>query len=69
MEELVQQVMQKTGISEQQAQGAVNTVVDYLKARLPGPVASQLDAALAGGASTGPAQGMLGGLGGMLDKQ
>ncbi len=69
MEELVREVTQKTGISEQQAKGAIDTVIGYLKGKLPGPVASQLDAVLAGGGSGGTAQDMLGGMGGMLGKK
>ena len=43
MDELVNQVVQKTGISQDQANQAVQTVIGYLKNKLPGPVASQLD--------------------------
>lgn len=50
MEELVKLVMQKTGISEEQARGAVNTVITFLKSKLPAPLASQVDGALAGSA-------------------
>ena len=59
MDELVKQVAQRTGISEDKAQEAVNTVVGFLKARLPEPIAGQLDGILntAGGtiASAGDA--------------
>ena len=48
MDELVNQVVQKTGISQDQATQAVQTVVGYLKDKLPGPVASQLDSVLGG---------------------
>jgi nucleoid DNA-binding protein len=49
MNELVQQVSQRTGLSEDKAQETVNTVVSYLKQKLPAPVASQIDSALEGG--------------------
>jgi hypothetical protein len=40
---LVQLIQEKTGISEEQAQGALNTVVGFLKERLPEPIAGQID--------------------------
>ncbi len=49
MDELIKQVVAKTGISEEQARGAVQTVAAYLKEKLPAPVASQVDAVLSGG--------------------
>jgi hypothetical protein len=71
VDELINQVTQKTGISQDQARGAVQTVVGYLKGKLPPPVAGQLDnilGAQGGGQSSGgmidQAKGMLGGLGG-----
>ena len=42
-------VSKKTGLSEEMAQVAVNTVVEYLKDKLPGPAGAQLDALLDGG--------------------
>lgn len=49
MNELIQQVTQRTGLSEDKARAAVETVVNYLKQKLPGPLGSQIDSALAGG--------------------
>lgn len=71
MEELIKQVAERTGISEQQARGAVDTVLGFLKTRLPEPIAGQLDGLVvgAGGAVGGLADkagDVLGGLGGML---
>ena len=71
MDELVKQVTERTGISEAQARTAVDTVVGFLKQRLPEPLGGQLDSVLAGGAGiagglAGKAGDMLGGLGGML---
>jgi len=40
---------EKTGISEDQARSAVNMVVGFLKERLPGPLAGQVDNVLSGG--------------------
>ena len=70
MDELVNQVCQKTGISQDQAQQAVQTVMGFLKDKLPAPIASQLDNVLSGqggaGGIAGQAGQALGGLGGMM---
>ncbi len=58
MDELVKLVQQKTGISEDQAKTAVTTVIDFIKQRLPGPIASQVDGVL----NNPNAAGALGGL-------
>jgi len=63
MDELISQVTQRTGISENQAQQAVQVVVNFLKGRLPGPLASQLDN-FVGGQSGGANLGNIGGQGG-----
>lgn len=64
MEELIQLVAQKTGLSEEMAKVAVDTVIDFLKKKLPGPAAAQLDALLEGG----DVSGLMSGLGGLLGK-
>lgn len=46
MEELIQMLTQKTGLPEDKARIAVDTVVGFLKQRLPGPVGEQLDTCL-----------------------
>lgn len=48
MEQLINQVAQRTGISPDKARTAVDTVVGYLKERLPEPIASKLDGAVSG---------------------
>ena len=53
MDDLVNLVVQKTGISQDDARKAVEVIVNTLKSKLPGPVASHLDSFLAGGASGG----------------
>ncbi|MEA2204036.1 MAG: hypothetical protein QOE77_812 [Blastocatellia bacterium] len=50
MEELIKQVSQKTGISEDQARTAVSTVINFLKDKLPAPIAGQLDNFIGGSA-------------------
>jgi len=49
MDELIKLVSEKTGISEELARTAVETVLNYLKEQLPAPIASQIDAVLGGG--------------------
>lgn len=68
MDELVNTVAQRANISPDQARTAVQTVVGYLKDKLPGPVASQLDSAVGGqGSNIGQmGQQAMGGLGDML---
>ena len=69
MDELIKLVSQKTGLPQETAKTAVQTVVDYLKGKLPAPIASQIDGVL-GGAGTGEnLTGLAKGLGGMLGKK
>jgi len=68
MQEIIKLVSEKTGIPEAQAKIAVDTVVGFLKQKLPAPLASQLDGLLAGGGM--PDLGSLaGGLGGLFGKK
>ena len=48
MDELVKLVSQKVGIPEAQAKQAVDTVMGFLKEKLPAPVAGQSHAVLKG---------------------
>jgi hypothetical protein len=66
MEELIRLVSSKAGISEDQARTAVDMVVNYLKQKLPQPIASQIDAVLGQG---GPGADALKGLGNILGKK
>jgi len=54
MKELTNIIVQKTGISEENAQKAVQVTLGFLKTKLPTPVASQLDSFLSVGTSSGP---------------
>jgi hypothetical protein len=72
MDELINLIVQKTGISQENAQKAAQTAIDFLKSKLPAPVAGQVDAVLAGDMSgiAGQAGEMLKGkLGGALGEQ
>jgi hypothetical protein len=53
MDELINLVVQKTGISQDDARKAVEVIVSTLKSKLPGPIASHLDSFIAGGMSGG----------------
>lgn len=62
MDEIVKLVVKKTGISEEQAKKAVETVIGFLKTKLPAPIGGQLDAVLKGEGGAG----LAGGLGNLL---
>ncbi len=66
MEELVNLVVEKTGMSEEQAKQAIDTVLDYVKEKLPEPLAGQLDNLLEGGVDMDGAGNLLKGLGGLF---
>ena len=69
MEELINQVVSKTGISEAQARDAVTTVLGFLKDRLPEPIAGQLDNVVAGGGGVAGSLGdIAGAVGGIFGK-
>ena len=72
MDELIKLVVSKTGISESHARMAVETVLTFVKGKLPAPLASQLDGLIAGnaGGAGGLDLGSIGGaLSGMFDKK
>jgi hypothetical protein len=68
MDELINLVVQKTGISQDDARKAVEVIVGELKSRLPAPVAGHLDSFMSGGVGAVEAEagemlkGKLGGL-------
>ncbi len=64
MDELVKLVSQKTGLPADKAKAAVQTVIDYLKQKLPAPIAAQIDGVLSGNVGD-----LAKGLGGMLGKK
>ncbi|MEJ5345606.1 MAG: DUF2267 domain-containing protein [Chloroflexus sp.] len=64
---LVELIREKTGVSAEQAQQAVDVVVGFLKEKLPEPIAAQVDQVLKGDISAladqiDAAKTMLGGL-------
>ena len=46
MNELINVIVQKTGISQENAQKAVQVTLGFLKTKLPAPVAAQLESFL-----------------------
>ena len=67
MDELINQITQRTGISQNQAQQAVQVTVNFLKQRLPPQISSQVENFISGQTGKGmggmgqQAQGMFGG--------
>lgn len=66
MNELVKRVTEKTGLSEEMATQVITVVLDYVKDKLPAPIAAQLDNFLEGGGDLGDLGGLAKGLGGMF---
>jgi uncharacterized protein (DUF2267 family) len=74
MNELVQLLMQKTGLSQEKAQQVVDAVMGHLKNKLPSSIASHLDSFLSGGEGQAgglaeKAKSAVAGLGGMFGKK
>lgn len=76
MNELVQMIVQKTGLAQDKAQLIVDMVVTHLKGKLPSSVSSHLDSFLSTGgiaSATGgvaeKAKSMVAGLGGLIGKK
>ncbi len=77
MDQLINQIVQRTGISPDQAREAVRVTVDFVKDRLPAPVAAQVDNTLSGQSTGQPGAGdtiaerarrALGDIGGMFGR-
>lgn len=68
MDELIKKVADKIGVTPEQAKSAIETVLGFLKDKLPAPVAAQLEGALKGGTDGGtPDLGAItGAIGGMF---
>ena len=66
MDDLIKLVSQKTGIPQEKAKIAVETVLGYLKKNLPAPIASQIDQILSGASLPND---LVKGLGSMLGKK
>jgi hypothetical protein len=53
MKELINIIVQRTGISQENAQKAVQVMLGFLKTKLPAPLAGQVDSVLSPGTSPG----------------
>ena len=73
MDELVQLVVKRTGMPEAQAKQAVETIVEFIKQKLPPSLAGQVDAALSNEETIEQAEKLIdegiGALGGLLGKK
>jgi uncharacterized protein (DUF2267 family) len=67
MDELIKMVSDKAGITTDQAKTAVTVVMDFLKDKLPEPLAGQVEGVLSG--DTSGLADMAGGLGGLFGKK
>ena len=52
-EQVINLIVKKTGISQENAQKAVLVVFDFLKTKLPAPIASELEPFFTGGVFAG----------------
>lgn len=70
MEHIIKLITEKTGISKEQAETAVNVVTDYIKEKLPAGMGGQIDGLLKGDTSSlgNMADGIKDSLGGMFGK-
>lgn len=61
MDELVKLVSEKTGLNKEMSETAVKLVLDYLKKKLPAPVAAQVDVVMKSGSAADALGGLFGG--------
>jgi hypothetical protein len=67
MNEIIQRLIERTGLPEDKAAAAVDTVIGFLKEKLPAPVASQIDGLMSGESGMADKLGGMGAnLGGMF---
>ena len=52
MEQIINLIKEKTGISEEQAKTAVDTVVGFLKDKMPAGIGNQVESFIKGGGSS-----------------
>ena len=68
MDELIKQLTTRVGLSPDQARQAADTVLGFVKTRLPGPIASQIDGVIGGKSGGGGFGDIAKDLGGMLGR-
>lgn len=68
MDAMIKQIAEKTGVDPSMVTKVVPAVLDFIKDKLPGPIASQIDGLLDGGDGEGGgvADTLKKGLGGLL---
>lgn len=66
MDTLINMVVQRTGLSEDKARAAVDTVVGFLKERAPAGLSGQIDSLVSGGGEGGTMGGIGSRVGGMF---
>lgn len=49
MDELIKLIVSKTGISKEQAKATVQIMLNFVKDKLPAPIASQVESVITGG--------------------
>jgi hypothetical protein len=59
LDELIKLAVKKTGLSEAVPKQIIEVVVDFLKYKLPGPLAIQIDGALESGGLSNTLSGLL----------
>jgi len=72
MDELVNLLVEKTGISEEKAREVFDVVIEFLKSKLPEPFRGQVENLISGaetGGLGGVVQGLTGVLGGLFGKK
>ena len=69
MKELVNLIVKKTGVPAATAETIVKIVVDFLKKKLPAPVAAQIDGLLSNDAAVQTAGNVLGDLASKIGKK
>lgn len=68
MDSLIQQIVEKTGVSEEIAQTIVDMVLENVKGQLPANMQGMVDSFLGGGGDAGAGGGLGNMLGGFLKK-
>ena len=68
MENLIKTVCEKTGISEEQAKSAVETVMNFIKDKMPAGLGDQVDNFMKGGSVSDIADGLKDKVGGFFKK-
>jgi hypothetical protein len=69
MDQLVNLVAERAGIPPESAKTAVETVLGFLKDKLPEPIASQVTSVIGGGSLPSDPSSLMGNLGNMFGKK